>query len=252
MITPLETPIGRLLVEAGHLAMASWRTLGLDVSDKAGRGSAPDLVSEVDLAVNTVISDGLRALHPGLTIVSEEAEVVHGAPDDAFVLDPIDGTHNYLAGSSLWTIALARTRGTEVEEAWIYHPPTGELSHASRTETTTHAGQPVQVSAKPPNRGLVSVSLTQELLPLLMHADHFAGIRALGSSAICLAAAARGEFLIHAGGGKPWDVAAGFLLAEQAGGQVVDLAGNARNPFEAKKSITGAPQGIEAALAFFP
>jgi fructose-1,6-bisphosphatase/inositol monophosphatase family enzyme len=243
-------PITALLERAGRVALASWRTADLDVQDKASVGAAPDLVSAVDLAVDRIVTDGLRDLHPGVPIISEEVERPRGDPPaDAFVIDPIDGTHNFVSGGTLWTIALARTRGHEVEEAWIHHPPTGQTSHAVRGGVTTHAGRRVRVSGVTPRRGLVSVSLTRELMPLLLHSARFAGIRALGSHAFCLAAAARGEFILHAGGGKPWDVAAGFLLVERAGGRVCDLHGNPRSPFDSgRKGLAGAPGAVELAL----
>lgn len=247
----MTDPIRDLLEEAGRVAMDSWRTGDVGVMDKGGRGERPNLVTDADLAVNALITDRLASLFPRVSIVSEEAEGYDSAPPDAFVLDPIDGTHNFLAGSPLWTIVLARTRGHEVEEAWVYHPPTRELSHASRLTPTTHAGRPVVVSGTASRRGLISISLSRELLPLLMAADRFAGIRALGSSAYCLAAAARGEFLLHAGGGHPWDVAAGFLLIERAGGLVRTLSGGRRSPYENVKSLAGAPHAVEQSLSLF-
>ncbi len=244
-------PVHALLQDAGRLAMGSWRMSGVGVSDKGGRGDRPDLVSDADLAVNSLMTERLTRLFPGVSIVSEEAEGQQSAPSDAFVLDPIDGTHNYLAGNPLWTIVLARTRGHEVEEAWIYHPPTRELSHAARRTPTTHAGRRIEVTNTTVRRGLISVSLSRDLLPLLMAADRFAGVRALGSSAYCLAATARGEFLLHAGGGYPWDVAAGFLLVEKAGGVVRTLSGGRRSPYENVKSLAGAPHAVEEALSLF-
>ena len=246
----MTDPIIKLLEEAGRLAMASWRVPGVQVTDKSGGRHAPDLVSDADLEVNEFVTAGLSRLHGDVTLVSEEAEPMGSEPPaDAFILDPIDGTHNYLGGSALWTIALARTRGHEVEEAWVHHPPTGETSHAKRGSPTTHDGVRVRVSLAPARRGLVSISLTRDLMPLLIHSGQFAGVRALGSHAFCLAATARGEFLLHAGGGKPWDIAAGFLLIENAGGRVCDLEGNPRSPFDLNaQGLAGSPSAVQTAL----
>jgi len=242
-----------LLEEAGRRALESWRSGPVRVSDKSDAGAAPDLVSEADLAVNDLVTEGLTRLHPGVTVVSEETEVAFTPPPaDAFVLDPIDGTHNFLAGSPLWTIVLARTRGEDVEEAWIHHPPSGETTHAVRGGAATHAGKKIRVSDRDVRHSLVSISLTRELLPLLLNADRWAGIRALGSSAYCLGAAARGEFALHAGGGWPWDVAAGFLIVERAGGIVRDLRGGRRSPFDPRtKSLSGSPRAVAQALTLF-
>jgi len=243
-------PVQDLLLQAGRLAMEYWRTADLVVSDKSHGESASDFVSAADLAVNDLILDGLARLHPGVPVISEEIESTPGEPPpDAFVIDPIDGTHNFLAGSPLWTIALARTRGHDVEDAWIHHPPSGETSRANRRSRTTHAGSPVSVSSVLPRRGLVSVSLTHEVMPLIVGSTSFAGIRAYGSHAYCLAATARGEFVLHAGGGKAWDVAAGFLLVERAGGRVCDLRGAPCSPFDTtRKTLAGAPHVVDTAL----
>lgn len=244
--------VQELIEEAGRIALSHWRG-EVEVANKAAPGEAVDLVSAADLAVDAYLREGLARLAPGVGIVSEEGE--GSAPwgeGDAFVIDPIDGTHNFLAGTEWWTIVLARTRGHEVEEAWIHHPPSGETTHGVRGRTPTHAGQPLEVSGGAPREGLVSLSLSQELVPLLLGSDRFAGLRALGSHAMCLSLTAQGRFLLYAGGGKPWDVAAGFLLVEQAGGRVCNLDGSRRSPFDPGPGLAGAPQGVEAALELFP
>lgn len=241
-----------LIEEAGRLALSHWRG-AVEVANKAAPGEAVDLVSAADLAVDAHLREGLARLEPDVGIVSEEGE--ESAPwgvGDAFVIDPIDGTHNFLAGTGWWTIVVARTRGHQVEEAWIHHPPSGETTHGVRGATPTLAGRPLRVPDGDPRTGLVSLSLSRELVPLLLASDRFGGLRALGSHAMCLSLTAQGRFLLHAGGGKPWDVAAGFLLVEQAGGRVCTLDGSRRSPFEPGPGLAGSPRGVEAALELFP
>ena len=86
------------------------------------------------------------------------------------------------------------------------------------------------------------------IVPLLLRADSFSGMRILGSHSLGLAFAASGEVGFHAGIGYPWDVAAGYLLVEAAGGLVVDFEGQPRNPWERRQALAGAPHMVEIAL----
>jgi myo-inositol-1(or 4)-monophosphatase len=249
----IRTPIVDLLKRAGDRSLAYWRTGPLVFQDKGTKGRGVDLVTEADLAVDRLIVEGLDRLHPGIPVLSEEGDwrPPEGPKDDMFVLDPIDGTHNFAQGTHWWTISLARTRGALVEEGWLYQPTRGTLWHARRGQGTTRDGERVSVSTTEPRLGLVSVSLSQEMLPLLLQATRFAGIRALGSHAICLGMVADGSFLMHAGRGYPWDVAAGHLFVQESGGRVCTLAGDERSLWERVQTLSGAPASVEMALEIF-
>jgi myo-inositol-1(or 4)-monophosphatase len=226
----------------------------LESWNKAPERGSIDLVTEADLAVDRLITEELDRLHPGMPVLSEEGTWRPPAPEpteDMFVLDPIDGTHNFAQGTHWWTIALARTRGSVVEEGWLYQPTRGTLWHAQRGRGTTRDGEPVQVSSSAPSHGLVSVSLSRHMLPLLMQAGRFGGVRALGSHALCLALVADGSFVLHAGGGHPWDVAAGHHFIEEAGGRVCTLAGGPRSPWVRAQTLAGAPALVDLALEIF-
>ena len=248
-----DCPITRMLRGAGERALGYWRTGPLQWSDKSTSGGGIDLVTEADLAVDRLIAAELDRMHPGVPILSEEASWrPDGEPSgDVFVLDPIDGTHNFAQGTHWWTIALARARDAVVEEGWLYQPSRGTLWHARRGEGATRDGEGITVSSVAPRHGLVSVSLSRQMLPLLLQASRFAGLRALGSHALCLALVADGSFGLHAGGGHPWDVAAGHLFIEEAGGRVCTLDGGPRSPWRRKQTLAGAPACVDAALEIF-
>lgn len=249
-----QSPIVDLLRTAGDRSLEYWRTGPLVCQDKGTSGKGVDLVTEADLAVDRLITEGLDRLHPGIRVMSEEGTwrpSSDGAKDDMFVVDPIDGTHNFAQGTHWWTISLARTRGGVAEEGWLYQPTRRTLWHARRGQGTTRDGERVVVTTTPPRHGLVSVSLSQEMLPLLLQANRFAGIRALGSHAICLAMVADGSFVMHAGRGYPWDVAAGHLFVAESGGRVCTLDGSERSLWERVQTLSGAPASVDLALEIF-
>ncbi len=215
----------------------------------AGQPGGVDLVTEADLLVDRVVSEGLDALHPGVVVVSEEQEVPPAEErGDCFVLDPIDGTHNFAAGMPWWGISLARVQGDEPVEAWILEAPGGVLWHATRTGPATREGVVVSVTDRPSRLCVASVGLSQEVVPLLIRSDAFSGVRVLGSHALSLAWSAGGRFGLHAGRGMPWDVAAGYLILERAGGRICTFDGGHRPLWGRQHALTGAPQAVQTAL----
>ena len=215
-----------------------------------GQPGGVDLVTEADLLVDRLVTDGLDRLHPGVPVVSEEREPAPGAREgECFVLDPIDGTHNFAAGMPWWGISLARVRGEELLEAWVLEAPAGTLYHAVRKGAATRDGEPIRVTAQPPRHCLVSVGLSEAVVPLLLRSDAFSGVRVLGSHALSLAWSAAGRFGLHAGRGHPWDVAAGYLILERAGGCVCTFAGERRDLWTRDYALAGAPQAVDTALA---
>lgn len=250
----IESPIVRLLRGAGERALGYWRTGPLDWRDKAPEAGAIDLVTEADLAVDRLITAELDRLHPGIPVLSEEGTwrpPSEGPAGDLFVLDPIDGTHNFAQGTHWWTIALARANNGVVEEGWLYQPSRQTLWHATRGGGITRNGEAVTVTPAPVRHGLVSVSLSHQMLPLLLQANRFAGIRALGSHAMCLAMVADGSFMLHAGSGYPWDVAGGHLFVREAGGTVCTLDGRERSPWVREQTLSGSPACVEVAMEIF-
>ncbi len=221
---------------------------GMDWRDKGGRERV-DLVTQGDLLVDARIADVLDRLHPGVPLVSEERPWPEGAGEgDCFVLDPIDGTHNFASGMPWWGISLARVSGSEVQEAWLLEAPAGRLYHATRTGPVTCEGEPICVTARPARLSLASVGLHTQVVPLLVHSDGFSGVRVLGSHAVSLAWSAAGRFALHAGRGYVWDVAAGYLLIERAGGRICRFDGSERQLWDHDFALAGAPQAVDVAL----
>jgi len=222
----------------------------LELRDKgADERHAVDLVTQADLRADEIISEGLARLFPGVPVVSEEgASSAPEAGGDCFLLDPIDGTHNFAAGLPFWAISLARMSGDEVREAWLLDGPRGDTYRAKRGQGAFRGTRRLSVTQRPPELCLLSVGLSPPLVPLLLASHRFCGMRVLGSHALGLAYAAAGDVGIHAGSGHPWDVAAGYLLLEEAGGKVVDLQGAPRPVWRNERALAGAPHIVDLAL----
>jgi len=246
----MSAAVADLLRRAGREVAARAGDDRLTFRDKAaGRGGAVDLVTECDLAVDRLVTEGLGQLFPGVPVVSEErAPPSEAGTGDVFVLDPVDGTHNFASGVPWWGISLGRVHGAELREAWLLEPTTGRMYHASADGPATRDGAAIAVTSRPPARSLLSVALSRELLPLLMASNRFSGTRAMGCASLGLAWAADGRFGLHAARNHPWDVAAGYLLVERAGGVVVDLRGEPVSIWDHVHTLAGAPAAVEVAL----
>lgn len=201
-----------------------------------------DYLTEIDTAAEAIIrSDLLAALgedFPGLRVLGEESWRNEPLPRElAFVVDPLDGTTNFLHGIPAFSVSIAAILDTEPIIGLVLDIPRGELFTAVRGLGARANGVPIQVSRiADPARALLGTGF-----PFGGNADanryarHFvpvaaatAGIRRIGSAAIDLAWLAAGRFdafwELHL---SPWDIAAGILLVREAGGLVTGIDGEA-------------------------
>jgi myo-inositol-1(or 4)-monophosphatase len=192
----------------------------VDVSSKS---TATDLVSEVDLASERLIRERLRDAFPDDGIVGEEGDDVPGTSGRSWVVDPLDGTVNYLFGIPQWCVSIA----LDDEVGVVYDPMRDECWSCGDVPLLN--GEPVS----PSGRGEMATALVAtgfgydaavrevqgalaaRLLPRVRD------IRRLGSAALDLAWTAGGRFdAYYERGVKRWDVAAGALLCRRAGLEV--------------------------------
>ncbi|MBF0159056.1 MAG: inositol monophosphatase [Magnetococcales bacterium] len=223
--------------EAGTIALQQFdRHAHLKIEEK-GRS---DLVSEADQMVEKEILFHLRKGYPQWDVVAEESRPRRRQRSEwCWVVDPIDGTTNFIHGIPHFAISIALMREQEVMAGVVYHPVSGELFMAergagaflndhririSKTERLQQAlictGFPVRHAPYLPPY----LTLFNQLLPLCHD------MRRSGSAALDLAYTAAGRFDgFWEVGLAPWDMAAGVLLLREAGGIVSDL--NGRNSF---------------------
>jgi myo-inositol-1(or 4)-monophosphatase len=214
------------LIDAARLAGAIQRDnfrSNLAVTDKNGGKGTVDLVSRVDHECEQAIRIRL-AKHK---VVGEEQG---GEATGTYVLvDPLDGTKNYLLGVEQFAVCLTYIENGKVTAAVVYDP-IRDRAYAADDNGATMNGQPIAITQSEP-RGTYLV--TEENLAkrgplnrILRVAAKFAGVRKFGSTALDLAQMAAGQSCaVVATGLKPWDFQGAAFIYEKAGGKISDLDG---------------------------
>lgn len=209
---------------------------------QVSRKGPADFVSEADRRAEKILFEELQKARPRFGFLMEERGVIKGAQDDTrFIVDPLDGTTNFLHGLPHWAITIAVEERGEIIAGIVYDVLKDELFWADRGNGAFVNGQRLRVSS----RKNLSDSLLATGIPFMGTPDHgpflkqlgafmsqIAGIRRFGSAALDLAYVAAGRFDgFWEMNLKPWDMAAGILLIREAGGFVTDLEGGG-NIFE--------------------
>jgi myo-inositol-1(or 4)-monophosphatase len=223
--------------DAGHL-LAERIGRKLQISTKG----EIDLVTEADLASEKLIIDRIQSHYPRHAILAEESGEAAGAgetqSDWKWIIDPLDGTTNYAHGYPCFCVSIAVARGGEIQIGVIYDPLRDEVFAAERNVGAMLNERPVKVSAiEDLNKAIVCTGFpynVRELPQFLRHftnftnfTNHSQAVRRDGSAALDLAYVACGRFDgFWEDGLKAWDVAAGVLLIEEAGGRITDFAGD--------------------------
>ena len=222
-----------------------------DVREIAWTEKSPtDFVSEVDMAAEALVRDALLRRVPGATIVGEElspADAAQAAAPErrargvlpargvAFVVDPLDGTTNFLHGYPEYAVSVGAALDGVLVAGAIVNAATGETFAALRGHGAWRDGERIAVSPiTEPSRALLGTGfpfkdasvLPAYLAQMAVLMPLTSGLRRAGAAALDLANVACGRFeafweLRLA----PWDVAAGILLVREAGGVATDLAG---------------------------
>ncbi|NLG27945.1 MAG: inositol monophosphatase [Chloroflexi bacterium] len=217
--------------EAGRILLALYRQPH-QVSSKGLR----DISTEADLAAERAVMDIVRAECPDARFCSEETANGPLAVGDGPVwyIDPLDGTTNYARGLPMFCVSIAMARAGVVQCGVVFDPLVGDLFAAQRGQGTTLNGQPLRVSERAtlgdatvlvdwPRDQLLRERNARMVARLAPQVD---SVRSRGCAAqtICCVAAGWAEAYFQYTL-QPWDVAAGVLILEEAGGRVTDLAG---------------------------
>ncbi len=215
--------------------------------------SATDFVSEVDLGAERIIRDALMGAYPGAEILGEEL-----SPDSAstaevvFVVDPLDGTTNFLHGFHEYAVSIAAAVRGELTAAIVLEVPTGDRYTATKGGGAFRNGvERLSVSRiDDPSRALIGTgfpfgdddSLDLYLRHFAAVAPRTAGMRRPGSAALDLVHVACGHFdAFWELSLAPWDFAAGVLLVREAGGIVTTAGGDANVPLDYGSLLAGNP-----------
>ena len=195
-----------------------------------------DLVSYVDKTAERIIVSDLEKVLPEAGFITEEKTTTKIGQRYNWIIDPLDGTTNFMHGIPLFAVAIALQRGDEIVASVIYNPVSEELFLAEkgsgawlderkrlRVANRKHLADCVVAT------GIVSQGRPSDLLQLRQLVQinpAVSGIRRTGSASTDLAWLAAGRFDAYWEAGlKPWDVAPGWLLLREAGGTMTDYAG---------------------------
>lgn len=203
---------------------------GKDVEDKGPR----DLVSVADKEAEAYLVEAIQEAHPEDGILGEEGSSIEGTSGRRWILDPLDGTTNFVHGLPFFCVSIGLEGPDGIEHGCVYAPVLGEMFLASRGEGATLNGEPLAVTEQAElGRALVSTGFADARTRDVLRLDRFerilnrvASVRRLGSAALDLCYVARGwfdgffEWNLNA-----WDVAGGALIVQEAGGVVTDGLG---------------------------
>ncbi|MYV45928.1 inositol monophosphatase family protein [Streptomyces sp. SID2888] len=224
---PLETELLEIALEAATRAGAFLRDgRPEDLGVAATKTSAIDVVTEMDIAAEKLITGLLTDRRPEDGLLGEEGASVEGTSGVEWVIDPIDGTVNYLYGLPGWAISIAARKDGETLVGVVHAPMRGEIFRAVRGEGAFLNDRPVRVRPAPDlgfalvgtgfgyltERKIHQAEVVRQLIPEVRD------IRRAGSAAIDLCDVAAGRLdAYYERGLNPWDYAAGDLIAREAG-----------------------------------
>jgi myo-inositol-1(or 4)-monophosphatase len=221
-----------LATEVAHEAGAGLREAFGRALEISAKSTPTDLVSEADVATERLIRARLEAARPDDAIMGEEGDDRPGTSGLRWVVDPLDGTTNFLFGIPIWCVSIACEDADGAVAGVVFDPLRRETWAATRDGAPTLDGVPLSSPARGElSRALVATGFGYDAAVREAQARAVArllprvrDVRRLGAAALDLAWTAAGRFdAYYERGVKHWDIAAGRLICERAGLAVRDL-----------------------------
>jgi myo-inositol-1(or 4)-monophosphatase len=247
----MQKPVVNVMVkaarQAGSVILRHLSKLdSLNVVEK----SRQDYASEVDAAAEKEILKELRRAYPEAAFLAEESGAM-GKGRQTFVIDPLDGTSNYLRGLPHYCVSIALVENGEPTDGVVYDPLRNDLFTASKGAGAMLNDKKIRIADRKDLVGSLIVTgfpprerarLTPQLdaIRALMTEYQAEDIRRTGSAALDLAyvACGRADGYFEAGI-KPWDIAAGMLLVREAGGRICDFRGRGEKLLDGGQIVAG-------------
>ncbi|MCX8086459.1 MAG: inositol monophosphatase [Rhodocyclaceae bacterium] len=245
-------PMLNTAVKAARRAGSIIGRASLDLGQiKVGLKQQNDFVTEVDRAAEAAIIDTLREVYPSHAILAEESGTTAGEAEYQWIIDPLDGTTNFIHGFPQYAVSIALAHKGVLTHAVVFDPNRNELFTASKGAGAYLNDKRIRVSRNAKlDEALIGTGFPYRMFE---HVDTYlaifkemtrrsAGVRRPGAASLDLAWVAAGrldgfwEF-----GLSPWDMAAGALLILEAGGLVSDLAGEG-NYLATGNIVAGTPK----------
>lgn len=225
-------PAKEITKKAGNLLLKNYKKLGeRDIYLKGHR----EFVTKADIKSSKLIVKFLKTKFPKHNIISEEQDKIDKGSDYTWVIDPLDGTTNFIMQNPIFAVSISLIRANEIQLGTIYAPFLKEFYTVEKDGLPLLNGEPLSVSKKDSIKDSIlffcsghkkmhkekTIKLYKEFK---LRAKSF---RQMGSASLELAFVAGGKaeaFMLP--GGETWDVAAGILMVQKAGGRVTDFKGD--------------------------
>jgi myo-inositol-1(or 4)-monophosphatase len=253
-MTDLVGTAVRAAKAGGEILLANWRNLPRGSVEEKQKN---DFVTSADRESEARIVSSIRAQFPGDAFLAEEGGAQQGAPGSrVWIIDPLDGTSNFVSGFPFWCVSIAAREGAELVAAVIWDPLRGELYSAERGGGAWRDGTRLAVAPRESLDGAFVATgfpfRNRERIDAYLALFRAVFIRArairrAGSAALDLAYVAAGvfdgffEFRL-----SPWDIAAGALLIQEAGGVLTDFDGGAG--YLERGNVVAGSRGVAAGL----
>jgi myo-inositol-1(or 4)-monophosphatase len=241
---PIEWDMGMDAITPLDVMITAARSAGRLLTRRFGRGKEKqvirkgrgDFASGADLAAEECIAMALRDTYPSYGFLMEESGPVKGRDSErCWIVDPLDGTTNFLHGISYFAVSIALRVHGKIVSAVVLDPIRDELFTAQRGEGASLNGRSIEVSScRLASEGLIAIGIPirqsrmRDPFPKRLSSlrSQVGGIRRMGAAALDLAYVAAGRYDAYCEEGQaPWDTAAGILLVEEAGGRCTDFEG---------------------------
>jgi myo-inositol-1(or 4)-monophosphatase len=217
--------------------------------DVATKSSATDMVTSVDREIERLIVDGIRAARPDDGILGEEGADIESSSGYRWLIDPIDGTTNYLYGHPGFAVSIACEHDGETIVGVVNDPIHRDLFVATRGGGATRNGAPIRCSDETDlSKALVATGFAYdpdrrreqgEVIARII--GEIRDIRRMGAAAVDLCSVACGRVdAYYERGLNPWDLAAGELIAGEAGAEISAIEGGPARP----GSVLAAPPAL--------
>lgn len=251
VMTELLEQIKELVRQAGALLLEA-APEELEISSKEGHGN---FVTDYDVRVQELLFSRLKELLPGAAFVGEEGDgPISVGKGYTFIIDPIDGTTNFICGYRFSAISVGLALNGEAVLGVVYNPWSEELYWAQRGEGAYLNGKRLQLRNRPLSEGVVccgtapyNLELTDQTFDVMKTLFlHSMDIRRQGSAALdlCYLAAGR-NVLFFEWKLSPWDFAAASVIIREAGGVLTAMDGGEASLCRKGSVLAGTPRAVE-------
>ena len=233
----MDSPLINVMIKAAKKASRGLRRDFNELENLQVMTKGPaNFVTAADIRTQNTIYDELSYAKPDWSFIMEESKPIRGSnPNSKFIIDPIDGTTNFMHGNPNFAISIAAEIDNKLEAALIYSPITDEMFIAERGKGAFLNDKRIRVASRKklsesilitgiPHLGRGDIDLFLREMKTLI--PEVAGIRRSGSAALDLAWLAAGRYdAFWERGLASWDIAAGILMIKEAGGYVQGING---------------------------